>query len=401
MIKFTQLTEQLGYPPRIKARLSTLHSDIITYVIDHFENTNRYKTKVVSLLNTISHYVMFGNTLPKNWSSSDPFNNITLLDAFKCEEDLGSLFLHVKNITWDVMPVSSKVSYGNNISGNTYDNIATSSQIEEIPSKSKNNIENESNGICPNLTVLKAYVPSGPDTPKENLYIRPPTVPRLDTSKPWAQRNVNGTVYTIYPSLPETPITQSQISITTDVSRMTASDLVKLYPNCFIRTRASTMYDSHPGLTLDPDVGILIPIEGFTESQVKDNIVKYPHIFKLMRNLNGKLVSFYSHIEINGELHETLSIWDGIEDSKKIPKNSEFIKEYVVRRYLLERDIKHINHRFPMFGTLDPFLTLFTTPDDYIRMGYDDIVGQARSCVQSRVSYKYSRNPVMRMVNNE
>lgn len=182
---------------------------------------------------------------------------------------------------------------------------------------------------------------------------------------------------------------------------MTIMDMMKLYPNHFIRTRAATMYENHDGLTLDDDIGIILPIVGFSPTQVKDNIIKYPHIYKLTRYMNNKFTSFYSNIEIDGELHDTLSIWDSLPDSKKMPRNSEFIKEYVVRRYLLERDILGVEHKYPLFGTLEPFLTLFTTSDDYIRLGYTDVTDIAKQCVISRVSYKRSRNPILRMVYNE
>ena len=238
-------------------------------------------------------------------------------------------------------------------------------------------------------------------TSKEDLYIRPPSIPRFDISSPYLDKIINNTHYTIYRSLPEVPITQSQISVTTDIDRMTDMDLLRLYPNTFIRTRSATMYESHSNMELDEDIGVIFPICNYTADQIKDNIIRYPHIFKLMRMIDNKIVSFYSNIEIDGVLYNTLEIWDTLPDSKYIPRNSEFIKEYVVRRYLLERDIDKIDHKYPIFGALDPFLTLFTTKEDYIRMGYRDTLNIARQCVISRVNYKQSRNPILRMVNNE
>ena len=385
MVKFTQLPDKLVYPARIRARLSTLHSDVITYVVSNFKNTAKYKRQVVDTLNTISVYIKNNDALPSDWSVSNPLTNLELLDSGFCEDTLGNLCIKVKDIIWDVQESET----GGQISTDTVVTAKTSSEDTVTSSKVVN--------VKPKRDVGIVVSP----TPKENLYIKPPTIPQFDASKPWLQSQLNQNIYTIYESLPIIPVNQSQISVTTDVSKMTIMDMMKLYPNHFIRTRAATMYENHNGLTLDDDIGIILPIVGFSPTQVKDNIIKYPHIYKLTRYMNNRFTSFYSNIEIDGELHDTLSIWDSLPDSKKMPRNSEFIKEYVVRRYLLERDILGVEHKYPLFGTLEPFLTLFTTSDDYIRLGYTDVTDIAKQCVISRVSYKRSRNPILRMVYNE
>lgn len=385
MVKFTQLPDKLIYPARIRAKLSTLHSDVITYVVSNFKNTAKYKRQVVDTLNTISVYIKNNDALPSDWSVSNPLTNLELLDSSFCEDTLGNLCIKVKDIIWDVQESETDEQ----ISTDTVVTAKTSSEDTVTSSKVVN--------VKPKRDIGVVVSP----TPKENLYIKPPTIPQFDASKPWLQSQLNQNVYTIYESLPIIPVNQSQISVTTDVSKMTIMDMMKLYPNHFIRTRAATMYENHNGLTLDDDIGIILPIVGFSPTQVKDNIIKYPHIYKLTRYMNNKFTSFYSNIEIDGELHDTLSIWDSLPDSKKLPRNSEFIKEYVVRRYLLERDILGVEHKYPLFGTLEPFLTLFTTSDDYIRLGYTDVTDIAKQCVISRVSYKRSRNPILRMVYNE
>ena len=385
MVKFTQLPDKLVYPARIRARLSTLHSDVITYVVSNFKNTAKYKRQVVDTLNTISAYIKNNDALPSDWSVSDPLTNLELLDSSFCEDTLGNLCIKVKDIIWDVQESETDEQISTDTVVNTKsvsENTVTTSTVVNIKPKRDTGVV-----VSP--------------TPKENLYIKPPTIPQFDASKPWLQSQLNQNVYTIYESLPIIPVNQSQISVTTDVSKMTIMDMMKLYPNHFIRTRAATMYENHDGLTLDGDIGIILPIVGFSPTQVKDNIIKYPHIYKLTRYMDNKFTSFYSNIEIDGELHDTLSIWDSLPDSKKMPRNSEFIKEYVVRRYLLERDILGVEHKYPLFGTLEPFLTLFTTSDDYIRLGYTDVTDIAKQCVISRVSYKRSRNPILRMVYNE
>ena len=112
--------------------------------------------------------------------------------------------------------------------------------------------------------------------------------------------------------------------------------------------------------------------------------------------MNGSLESFYSTLEVDGELYKISDVWSTLPESGIIPYTKEFVKEYVVRRYLLERDIKGIEHKYPLYGSLDMFLTLFTSPDDYASMGYTNIIQMARDCVTARVNYKRSRNPVLR-----
>lgn len=385
MLKFTHISDKLKYPAKIKAKLSTLHSEVITYTIAHFTNTTRYKSKVIGVLNTLSYYIVSGDSLPTDWDPMNPFDNIDLTDSSVCEEVLGDLYLHVKDITWDLeesdKPTNlpkSEVTAEKDISTSNWDNLRDRVHLEH-----------------------KSTIITNSKTPKEHLYIRPPTVPQLDTNKPWLKAKVGNESYIIYTSLPEVPTNQSEISATTNIDKMISSDMIKMFPNCFIRTRAPIMYEPCDGLTLDEDVGLLLPIKGFSPKQIKDNIIRYPHIFKLLRQVDGKFTSFYSHIEIEGELKDTLSVWESLPDSKKIPRNSEFIKEYVVRRYLLERDIKHIKHKYPMYGSLDPFLTLFTVSSDYERWGYTDPVDLAKKCIQARIDYKRTRNPIIKAVYNE
>lgn len=360
-MKFTQITESLMYPIKYKAILSTLHAEIISYTIEHFRSTNKFKEKVIRTLNTISYFIINGDTLPSSWSSSNPFTNIELIDDDTCESTLGKLYITFNNIAWDIRELETLTVVKN----------AKSSPVITKPQAS---------------------------TPKEDLYLRPPVFPQFDYSKPWLNVNMDGEQYTIYTSLPEIPENQSQISVTTNADRLTKADLLHLFPNQFIRTRAQVMYEPHVGLEIDDRLGVILPIEGFTLKQVRDNIIQYPHFYKLKRFLNGQFVIFYSNIEIDGELLDTLEVWDSLPESKVIPKTSEYIKEYVVRRYLLERDILGIEHKFPLFGTLDPFLTLFSTPEDYRLFGYTDSAELAKKCVLSRVSYKQSRNPIIRKV---
>ena len=124
-------------------------------------------------------------------------------------------------------------------------------------------------------------------------------------------------------------------------------------------------------------------------------------ILKLQRKVSDETESFYKNIEIKGYLHDTLKIWDCLPESKFLPKTKPFIREYVMRRYLLERDIGGIQHKYPVFGDIKPFITLFQHSDEYIKMGYSNTVDIAKRCVEARVAYKKSLNPVMRRLLDE
>ena len=379
MIKFTQIPSKLKYPPFCKAKLSTLHSGIITYVMSNFERTAKYRNQVLKVMNTLSYIMLSGDSMPIGWTSEDPFTNIEYVDDIKCRTLLQDLYLIDRNIEWDVP---------DNLNLHSSENVNHSVTSKPI----FNTISHVDN--------LSVSIDTGV-TSKTDLYIKPPIVPRFDTNKPWLSYKVGLNKCTIYSTLPEIPTRQNEISVTTDVNKFAKQDLLNLFPNCFIPTRASVMYTEVSNLSYDSDVGIIIPISGYTDQQIKDNIIKYPHIFRLLRYVDDKFVSFYQNIEIDGKLYDISDTWSKLPDTSDIPKTPEFIKEYVVRRYLLERDIDKLEHKYPLFGSLDPFLTLFTTADDYVRLGYSDIEDIARQCVKARVSYKQSRNPILRRLKNE
>lgn len=368
-VKFTELSDKLKYPPVYRAKLSVIHSSVVSYVMQHFEYGYSFRKKVIDAINTLSYMIISGDTIPTDWSIQDPLNNLPVVDEDVCRSTIGDLFLHDKQIEWNL-------------------------EAQIVPTVTPKSVPVQKEVV----STTKVY--NTRPTDKSDLYIKPPTVPQFDTSRIWAQGTVNNTDYVIYTSLPDIPKKQNEISVTTDVSKMTHQDLMNLYPNQFIRTRSACMYDSYASLKSHHQLGVVFPISNYSERDIIDNIVKYPHIFRLLKVVDSEISSFYNTIEIDGQLYSTLEIWDDLPESSVIPKTSDFLKEYVVRRYLLERDIDKIEHKYPMFGTLDPFLTLFTTPEEYISLGYEDVHDIAKRCVESRVSYKQSRNPVIRRLND-
>lgn len=392
-IKFTEIVDKYKVNKSAKAKISSLHSKLVNYVFNNFKDTKKYKQQVVDALNMITYSIYADEMIPFYWHADKPFENFPEVDRDLIEETLGDVYLTVDSILWDIKPTMYSDSTSEKITSEAVNSatsnagnkkITSSNDVVRTTQKYENSKRKETSSI-----VISP-------TPKQDLYIQPPSIPQFDYSKPWMKGVEGADDLVIYTSLPEIPTKQNEISVTTDLNKMTTRELMNLYPNCTIHTRSATMYQEYPGIKFDSTIGLIIPIEGFSEEQVIDNIIKYPHIFKPLRYYQGKYDSFYLNIEIDGELHSTLDIWDSLPESKVIPRQSDFVKEYVVRRYLLERDVKHVAHKYPMHGTLLPYLTLFMSPTSYIEKGYNNVEEIAKQCVLSRVSYKQSRNPVIR-----
>lgn len=371
-IKFTSISENYAVHRNFKAILSDQYSSVITYVMKHFDGTFMYKQQVVRVINILTYAAYASESLPLNWNKNNPFINIPDIDDDAIQETLGDIYLTVEAIDWDIPVVDTPIVA---IEG---------SKMRPITS-------------LPMATIQPIKDVTVAETPTTDLYIQAPEIPQFDITKPWIQKQCGADLLTIYTTLPEIPTRQRDISITTNVDIMTDSDLMRLYPNHFIRTRAPIMYTPQTNMDFDKDLGVILPIDDYSREQVVENIIKYPHIYKLVREQNGELISFYSYMEIDGELRDTIEVWDSLEISKWIPKNVDFIKEYVVRKYLMDIEHKGVTYKYPLFGTLDPFLTLFMPSSEYVKRGYDAIE-LAKQCVKSRVSYKQSRSPVIRRI---
>lgn len=380
-IKFTSISETYKVERGFKGMLNDLHSSVITYVIKHYDGTMAYKQKVVRVLNILTYAVYASEPLPFDWNKNNPFVNVPEIDDDIIQETIDGVYLTVDAIDWDITPVDGAEP----VVATTPVNVGSFKPIVPVTPATVTNYKD--------VTI--------PETPSTDLYIQAPEIPQFDVTKPWVQKQVGADLLTIYTTLPEIPLRQRDISITTNVEKMTDSDLLKLYPNHFIRTRAKELYIPQTNMDFDKDFGVILPIDDYSKEQVLDNIIKYPHLYKLAREqqtADGKeLVSFYAYMEIDGELVDTLSVWDSLEIAKWIPKNAEFIKEYIVRKYLMDIEYKGATFKYPIFGTLDPYLTLFMPAGEYAKRGYD-VVDLARKCVQSRVSYKQSRSPVLRRI---
>ena len=370
-IEFSQIPACLNYPKNIKGKLSSLHSDIITYVSNNYDGSHDMRMRTVCLLNTVSRYLIDGDALPTGWDPHKPFQKIVVESDLDLRDQLGDVYINPKNVNWDI----------------------------QISSSTQPSVENHSYRVLP-PKKSQSKIKISEETDKSDLYISPPAVPQFDVNKPWASTIIDGTQYCIYTSLPVVPTKQNEISVTTNVDLFSESQLLHLYPLNFIKTRSPVMYDLVSGISYHKDLGVLLPIEGFTDQEILDNVIKYPHLFKLSKLKDGEAISFYNTVEINGQLERVSDVWKELPDTSKIPYTAEFVKEYVVRRYLLERDLRRVKHKYPLYGNLDPYLTLFSTTSDYISWGHSDVIEIAKQCVRSRVAYKQSRNPVLRRIEN-
>ena len=377
LIQFTNIPEKLKYPPTVKGILSSYHSSIVLYTARNFKSTKKFRRQVINTMNTITYHVINQNELPDGWTENNPILAEDLLvDEYTCRDELGALFIDESDIEWDV------------------DEIVSTDEV--TPSKPAEPSVRPA-AVSAGVVVRRNTAPKeSAKTNIEDLSIQPPNCPQVDFSKPWFSRSEQGITYAIYPTLPAIPTTQREVSITTDVNMIPDHALLALYPNTIMQTRGSALHEKVEKCEWSDELGVIFKIDKFNKRQIIDNIVKYPHLYNVKRYVDGQLVPFHKYIEIDGVLQVTGEVWDTLPDTKNLPKTTPFVKEYVIRRYLLERDVAGIDHTSKIFGDLSPFLTLFMPQDSYAKFGYTDAVDIAKKCVNSRVAYKQTRNPVLR-----
>lgn len=393
-IRFTDIPEKYAIPKQFRATQCEVHSSVVSYVFEHYRDTKKYRQSVVDAINCLTYCIMQNDPPPVEWVATDPLDTMPKMDMDLVSESLGPFYLNPEAIEWDVAPssevldiLSDPVSVVPVVKTNP--EIVKSDKVTEVTNKPLHQFNKQQR-----VEAASFILP----TPKEDLYIQPPRCPRFDVSKVWMSANVGGDNLVIYTTLPEIPTKQNEISVTTNIDMMTDSELMALYPNHVIHTRSQKMYDRYEGIDYDEDLGCIIPIQGFTKEQVIDNIVRYPHLYRLRKlGTDGSLQKFFSTLELSGELVPIEETWDSLPEAKVMPRDPEFVKEYVIRRYLLEEE-NGIVHKYKMFGSLDPFLTLFMPFTHYIQRGYSDTLSVAKQCVMSRIRYKQTRSPILRRI---
>lgn len=351
---------------QVQSSVSTKLSSIVTYVSKNFQSSPKYRKKVIDLMNTISYYVITQDSAIEEWDELNPFETISIIDSIDCKEIVKDFFILQNEVQWD--------------------------DIENINETSANNL---SKTVFKHNSVPKKII-AAKSLGRADLSFKFPAYPSIDTTKIWkiAKDDADRPI-PIYCTVPEIPETQNQISITTDISKMCTEDLLNLFPSSIIHTRYIGMYEKIDGFSYDDVLGYIPKISGFTESQIKSNIIKYPQFNYMYRIVDGKQIQFTKHIEIDGNLMPLKEAIYAVSDMKRLPKNKYFIWEYIIRRYLLERDIKHIQHKYPLVGSFDPYMTLFMPAEEYKKQHLNP-ENLAKKCVEGRIKFYTTRNPLLR-----
>lgn len=439
-IKISDIAEKVPVPGKLFQKFEVYYHDLYMWICDNFENRERFKKNATYKINLLMYYLFTDGTVPYNWNALMTTPNLSCsINSSDIRRVITKCMLAPSNIDWSECmdssysfelanaasdksseavsaasevpseSTSSKRPYtfsartdaGAKYSGqvkSAHSNAASVTASSTIATEHKSLIQEDASNVCDDddeYEVASSLQPVVNATPKEDLFITIPKYPKVADASNSLPNNIRV-------SLPLVPSKQSEISATTDVNNMSDEDLLNLFPNTFIRTRSPLMYKPRQGITLDPDYGLLIPVEGFTDAQVRDSIIRYPHIFQLARKMeDGTFTSFYNDMEIDGELVNILKVWKYLPEAKIIDIDSlnstseqiEFIKEYAIRRYILERDIAGVKHKFDVRGSLPEFMTLFMPASMYMKEGYGTAVKLARKCANARVSYLRTRNP--------
>lgn len=394
-MNFSYLSEYLcdstqRSPARIRSKIGEMSdktSEIVSSVSANFTGSRLQKRRIIDIVNSQNTAICLGDTFTYDVSYLNDFHSIYSDDDMK--QVLGSAYVSFDSVTWDIdIAYSSTTSSGS-------DHSSTEKEESDTKSVSDNNFIISSSVQLHSDSSSEEYHEYR--TSREDISFQFPKFPRFDPKQIWGLcEDDGGRVIPIYKSLPEIPEKQNEITITTEWKTMTDSEFMRLYPDHTINTRRDEMYIKRPGYDYDDLVGFVPKISGFSRDQIIDNIIKYPQFNFMYRYVNGKRISFMKHIEVDGKLLTLDEAINEVDDMQLLPDNKVFYWDYIVRRYLLERDNCIVDHKYPLIGYFHPFITLFTTPSIYKSRGYNDVLDMAKQCVRCRVLFYQSRNPLTR-----
>lgn len=236
------------------------------------------------------------------------------------------------------------------------------------------------------------------------------TMPAIDCTQIYLKSlDLAGRPIDVYPTLPTIPTNQCEVSATTNIDTMIDMDFLKMFPDEVIRARHPMMYGTFTDVVnihgdpmeieVDEVLGYIPVINGYTREQIIDNIIKYPQFTYWYRQEGRDRTPFTKYVEIDGELVPRMK-W--LRESKdpdlnNVPGNEYFIKDYMYRKYILDEEYGGIKHKYPPFGTYGPFMSLFMPKELYQKFGYKDVASIGRQCVQNRIDFFRSRNPLFLM----
>lgn len=400
-VKFSELcvaieANVVKFSGNVRKHISEILPKFQIVVDDCFEYDGDWSSSKISNVYNILNYISY---------------SICVGDAFQYDKSMLSHIIEsqyddnaMKNLLKELYIDSDGVSW--DIFGDCDDNL--SDAVSEV-----NDVINQTDDVIPEFANASDKLPIDSEdsndkgfeiytSKRDDISLAFKEFPRFDITKVWMYgHDAAGRVVPIFVQLPEIPEVQRDVSVTTDISKMSDGDFMDLYPDHTIRTRKDEFYAPINGYAYDDLVGFIPKIDGFTDEQVLDNIIKYPQFNFMYRYIDGERTSFMNHIEIDGTLYPLKEAVHIVPDLENLPKKRIYYWDYIVRRYLLERDIKHVEHKYPLFGYFGEFMTLFTTPDTYAKYGYNDMIDMAYQCVSGRIKFYRSRNPLVRKVLDE
>lgn len=406
-LNLSNLIDGYELPQVCRAKSSEYFQYVYEFVSENYIDSKVYKRSLTHAINTLTYIIFTNDSLPFSWDKYHPLDNLPEIDEETLQITLGKYYLYAESICWDVnasSTVQPSVSTVHQVSISTVNNPLSQHTQQKLSVYNQQLQKQDTEQV----SVVNKL------TPMEDILLDPglPFIPIIDMNDPWFYTvDDNNEKFVIYKSLPLVPECQSDITVSTEVNSLLPSELLKLYPNHIMKLRHQSMYIKHSGyehLEYDDELGVILPIPGFTRQQVLDNIIKYPDLINIgpgrigrrNRGTNGLVKEvvwepFEHRMEVNGELIKVNgATWNSIPELQAIPPTAAFRQEYVVRKYLLERD-NGVQHEKEMFGTLYPFITLFMPMEEYIKRGYKDVEQIAVMCARSRVSYHRSRNPML------
>lgn len=377
-MKFTEIPDFILHRVSVASNLRnylTAISEVDQKLIDYAQTvpivSMKSKMLMVRKLNSLAFQVVSGDYISLDTSHPGWYDKISLIDNNECKYKLKNLYLDISDIDWD-LEYSVQPSYASTKQPDIQQSI--------------------------NLTVKDKDVSDSYLSKESDISFSFKSVPCFDTSKLWAiGRDIYNRPLPIYVTLPEIPKIQNDISLTTNIDQMSSQDLLALFPDHRLKPRHPELYQHIDGYAWDEILGYIPRISNFTEDQVRDNLIKYPKFSQLFRVVDDSRISFTQHLELSdGTLMPWQDAVSNCSDLASLPKSKVFYRDYIIRRYLLERDILQISHKYPLFGSFAPFMTLFTTPEEYRQLGYPDSEYLARCCVEGRVQFFQTRNPLVR-----
>ena len=411
----------------VGAKIETAVADIVSKNCRSL-NTRKSRIAICDLLNRVVYQYI-----------SDPSykyveGEVPDVGDIDIEQELGDLFITINKVDFDSCPVEDAILEDaneclSNQSGavsSSKENIQGASRSEpdehidldnasvvDLMLESQQKHRDEEFHIPPGYELFYADTTSDGyqvSQDRSDISLLTSTMPAIDCTHIYLKSlDLAGRPINVYPTLPTIPTNQCEVSATTNIDTMIDMDFLKMFPDEVIRARHPMMYGTFTDVVnvhgdpmeieVDEVLGYIPVINGYTREQIIDNIIKYPQFTYWYRQEGRDRTPFTKYVEIDGELVPRMK-W--LRESKdpdlnNVPGNEYFIKDYMYRKYILDEEYGGIKHTYPPFGTYGPFMSLFMPKELYQKFGYNDVASIGRQCVQNRIDFFRSRNPLFLM----